>query len=313
MSTLEIRKASITDVGTDAVVNAANDGLWAGAGVCGAIFSAAGYEQLEEACRKIGHCDTGSAVITPGFKLAKYIIHAVGPRYHGGGHHEAELLYGAYKRSLELAGEHDCHSIGFPLISAGIFGYPVEGAWQMAIKACMDFVQENPDYEISIIFAILSDEIIECGKSLMDGMISQDDEPDGGVAKKSDWKTVDMPVQSESFELKRVFSKSEAETLRRGHVPEAMEDKWFWYMEGDTLCVHRSWTGYCIFVLELSGGSSHKVTVNRDPEQYTSEGVDADIERLNKLLDHMLEQPYDYYTEWISETADSIKNAKKGD
>ena len=313
MSTLEIRKASITDVGTDAVVNAANDGLWAGAGVCGAIFSAAGYEQLEEACRKIGHCDTGSAVITPGFKLAKYIIHAVGPRYHGGGHHEAEHLYGAYKRSLELAREHDCHSIGFPLISAGIFGYPVEGAWQMAIKAWMDFVLDFPDYEISIIFAILSDEIIECGKSLMDGMISQDDEPNEGAVKKSDWKTVDMPAQSESFELRRTFSKSETETLRKGHVPEAMEDKWFWYMEGDTLYVHRSWTGYCIFVLELSGGSTHKVTVNRDPEQYTSEGVNADIERLNKLLDYMLEQPYDYYTEWISETADSIKNAKKGD
>ncbi len=81
MNTIGIRKISITDLDTDAVVNAANEGLWAGGGVCGAIFRAAGNDRLEEACRKIGHCDTGSAVITPGFGLkAKYIIHAVGPR-----------------------------------------------------------------------------------------------------------------------------------------------------------------------------------------------------------------------------------------
>lgn len=84
MSTIEIRKVSITALDTDAIVNAANDGLWAGSGVCGAIFKAAGYNQLQEACNKIGHCDTGSAVITPGFNLkAKYIIHAVGPQMEG--------------------------------------------------------------------------------------------------------------------------------------------------------------------------------------------------------------------------------------
>ena len=78
MSTIEIRKISITALDTDAIVNVANDGLRAGGGVCGAIFKAAGYEQLQEACNKIGHCDTGSAVITPGFNLkAQYIIHAV--------------------------------------------------------------------------------------------------------------------------------------------------------------------------------------------------------------------------------------------
>ena len=313
MSTFEIRKASITDLGTDAVVNAANEGLWAGAGVCGAIFSAAGYDQLEEACRKIGHCDTGAAVITPGFKLAKYIIHAVGPRYHDGRHNEAELLYGAYKRSLELARDNGCRSIGFPLISAGIFGYPVEGAWQEAIRACTDFVRENPDCGISIIFAILSDEIIECGKALMDGMISSEDEPAHGAIKRSDWKNEDMPAQQDSFILKRAFSKKETAALRRGHIPEAMEDKWFWYMEGDTLYIHRSWTGFCIFIVELSDSYTHKVRVNRDPEQYAGRGTDEDCERLNKLLDYMIKQPYDYYTEWIEETADSIKNAKKGD
>ena len=123
MSTIEIRKISITDLNTDAIVNAANEGLWAGGGVCGAIFKAAGYQQLQAACDKIGHCNTGSAVITPGYHLkAKYIIHAVGPRWKDGKHKEPEQLYGAYYRSLELAAENKCRSIGFPLISAGIFG-----------------------------------------------------------------------------------------------------------------------------------------------------------------------------------------------
>ena len=100
MSTITIQKISITDLATDAIVNAANDGLWAGGGVCGAIFRAAGHSQLQAACDAIGHCDTGSAVITPGFRLkAKYIIHAVGPRWSGGNHKEPQLLYSAYTKS----------------------------------------------------------------------------------------------------------------------------------------------------------------------------------------------------------------------
>ena len=91
---ISIQKISITDLDTDAVVNAANDGLWAGSGVCGAIFKAAGYKKLQAACDKIGHCDVGSAVITPGFDLkAKYVVHAVGPRWIDGEHHEPQQLY----------------------------------------------------------------------------------------------------------------------------------------------------------------------------------------------------------------------------
>ena len=124
MSTMEIRKMSITDLDTDAIVNAANEGLRAGGGVCGAIFRAAGHEQLQAACDRIGHCATGSAVMTPGFGTkAKYIIHAVGPRWTDGRHDEPKLLYGAYRSSLELAVQNGCRSIGFPLVSAGIFGY----------------------------------------------------------------------------------------------------------------------------------------------------------------------------------------------
>ena len=123
MSTIEIRKISITDLDTDAIVNAANEGLLAGGGVCGAIFKKAGYNQLQEACNKIGHCHTGGAVITPGFHLkAKYIIHAVGPRWKDGKHKEPEQLYSAYYESLKLALKNKCRSIWFPLISARIFG-----------------------------------------------------------------------------------------------------------------------------------------------------------------------------------------------
>ena len=101
-STVEIRKTSITDLDVDAIVNAANEHLAAGTGVCGAIFSAAGYSELQRACNRIGHCDTGDAVITPGFNCkAKYIIHAVGPIWYGGTRGEKELLKRTYKKSLQ--------------------------------------------------------------------------------------------------------------------------------------------------------------------------------------------------------------------
>ena len=162
MSTITIKKSDIVALDTDAVVNAANEGLRAGSGVCGAIFDATGFKKLEAACRQIGHCDTGSAVITPGFNLkAEYIIHAVGPIWEDGKHDEARLLYGAYSRSLELAIENGCKSIGFPLISTGVFGYPVDLAWTVAIQACVDFL--NKGNEISIVFAVRSDRIYDAG------------------------------------------------------------------------------------------------------------------------------------------------------
>ena len=166
MSMIEIRKVSITDLDTDAIVNAANEGLWAGGGVCGAIFRAAGHDQLQAACDKIGHCDTGSAVMTPGFRTkAKYIIHAVGPRWTDGRHGEPKLLYGAYRNSLELAVKNGCTSIGFPLISAGIFGYPVEQAWQEALQACRDFIGKGN--LIDIVFAVPGGGNIEIGRKIL--------------------------------------------------------------------------------------------------------------------------------------------------
>ncbi len=165
-----IKKTSITDLETDAIVNAANEGLWEGGGVCGVIFREAGSRELTKACDAIGGCKTGGAVITPGFKLkAKYIIHAVGPRWSGGDRNEAELLRSAYIEALKRAMENDCHSIGFPLISAGIFGYPLEEAWKVAINACRDFLDEHKDYSLEIVFAVLDERIMQVGNALLSG------------------------------------------------------------------------------------------------------------------------------------------------
>lgn len=112
MERIHIVKKSVTKLDVDCVVNAANEGLWAGGGVCGAIFKEAGYNELTDACTKIGHCDTGNAVITPGFQLkAKYIIHAVGPQWHGGSHNKEHLLRKCYQTALLLARDNGCKSI----------------------------------------------------------------------------------------------------------------------------------------------------------------------------------------------------------
>ena len=126
----------IVNMRVDAIVNAANSSLAPGGGVCGAIFAAAGRTALEKACRAIGHCDVGSAVITPGFDLpARYVIHAVGPIWQGGSRGEADLLHSCYTRALHLARENGCESIAFPLMSSGILGYPKPQALRVAINA----------------------------------------------------------------------------------------------------------------------------------------------------------------------------------
>lgn len=164
-SRIEVKKIGITELDVDAIVNAANSQLLEGGGVCGAIFRDAGSAELTNACSEIEGCETGDAVITPGFNLqAKYIIHAVGPIWNGGDSNEAELLYSTYKKSLILAKENSCHSIGFPVISSGIYGYPKDEAWKIAVRACNDYINDNSDYPINIVFAVLSHESKEIGE-----------------------------------------------------------------------------------------------------------------------------------------------------
>lgn len=168
MSRIQIQKNSITQLSTDAIVNAANDRLAEGGGVCGAIFSAAGRIKLAAECAKYGHCDTGDAVITSACDMrnAKYIIHAVGPVYYDGAHGEPEKLYSCYKKSLALAKENHCRSVGFPLISSGIFGYPHEEAWKIALTACKDFISENPDCDLLIMIVSNSAEMSAQGERI---------------------------------------------------------------------------------------------------------------------------------------------------
>ena len=136
---LEIIEGDITRIEADAIVNAANSDLAEGGGVCGAIFRAAGREELARACRGLAPCATGSAVITPAFgiKTARHIIHAVGPVYSRYTPDEArDLLRAAYRSALDLAQRHGCRSIAFPAISTGIYGYPLEAACREAVAVC---------------------------------------------------------------------------------------------------------------------------------------------------------------------------------
>lgn len=168
MSSIRIIVEDITKIDNDCIVNAANEGLHAGGGVCGAIFAEAGYDKLSDACRRIRHCDTGNAVITPGFDLpAKFIVHAVGPRYYDGTRNERTLLFNTYMNALKRMKEVGGHSITFPLISAGIYGYPKEEAWEVALEACNAFLFGQEYYDVDITFAVIDAAMKTLGDSVL--------------------------------------------------------------------------------------------------------------------------------------------------
>lgn len=138
--TLSVLQADITTLPTDAIVNAANSSLLGGGGVDGAIHRVAGRE-LVAYCRTLNGCAIGEAKITPAFNLpCRFVIHTVGPFWHGGSHGEPELLARCYRHSLDLAVEHNLGRIAFPAISTGVYGYPLEEATKIAIQTVENYV-----------------------------------------------------------------------------------------------------------------------------------------------------------------------------
>jgi O-acetyl-ADP-ribose deacetylase len=169
---LTLQQCDLTTLAVDAVVNAANERLAGGGGVDGAIHRAAGAAELQAACRAIGGCPTGEARITPGFRLpARHIIHTVGPVYRDGQHGEPALLAACYRNALALAAQHGVHTIAFPAISTGVYGYPFAEAAQVAVRTALTFLSH--DVQITaIVFAYLRADQLELARAVLQQVVS---------------------------------------------------------------------------------------------------------------------------------------------
>jgi O-acetyl-ADP-ribose deacetylase (regulator of RNase III) len=159
--TMVVVEGDITKQEVDAIVNAANTSLLGGGGVDGAIHRAAGPELLAE-CRSLKGCPTGEARLTRGYNLpASWVIHTVGPVWHGGHKGEDELLASCYRRSLELAVQTGIHTVAFPAVSTGIYGFPLERATRIAVREVRSFLEMNPTLE-KVLFICFDQHTREC-------------------------------------------------------------------------------------------------------------------------------------------------------
>lgn len=206
-----IVRQDITKMKVDAIVNAANTRLLMGGGVCGAIFKAAGADELQAACSGLAPIRTGDAVITPGFRLpAGFVVHTAGPVYRGGGGGEEEQLRACYLNSLKRAVENKCGSIAFPLISSGIYGYPKDEALHVATTAIRDFLREH---DLEVYLAVFDRDSFDVGKKLLGEVESYIDEH--YISSEKTGRRAFLPVETEAL--------GEAEASLRGLSAPAEE------------------------------------------------------------------------------------------
>lgn len=167
MNDIILKQGDITILDCDAIVNAANNSLLGGGGVDGAIHRAAGPELLAE-CRRLNGCRTGEAKITKGYNLkARYVIHTVGPVY-SGRPEDKTLLARCYSSSLDIARENMIHTVAFPAISTGVYGYPVDEATAVAVKTVSDWLAQNSEYDMKVIFVSFNGEAHQAYKKYLD-------------------------------------------------------------------------------------------------------------------------------------------------